>query len=81
MGVKFMVKKRYVTLEWPLSKQIWREHTIVSVPRMAGPYTIPSAARQPHTVYIQRHAGREERGRMEGGRDGWRKGREGGRKR
>ena len=26
MGVKFMVKKRYVTLEWPLPAQLKGEH-------------------------------------------------------
>ena len=68
------------------------EYTIVSVPRMARPYTILSAACQTrtctrthtHTVYTEldggRQAGREEagkeRGRMEGGREQGEGGRE-----
>ena len=71
----------------------WREHTIVSVPRMAGPYTIPRAVRQhsKHTLGTMSwatggmRAGSEEAGkerwRMEGRMDGGRTGREGGRKR
>ena len=52
----------------------WHEHTIVSVTRVARPYTILSADCQTHTHSVYIEAGTEgeggnERGRMEGGRE------------